>query len=301
MVLLEKRLKEKQATIDKKYDVPYFLKDIANSSSLTNYDFIFEPFSRIFGFEIINENIEEDIWKLIGVANLERIRLYKINISEDNLKMILANPNLRSLVINSSDFSDLHFELVKKRLYPFMIDLDFENTNISDKSTSNLSNQFAKSLTSLNFSNTLITDQTLLNISECTHLQFLHLSGNQITDEGIPFLRTDSNIDRIWLNNTLISDKSLDHISKMINLESLDLSNTNITDDGIKKLIKLINLEQLYLNNTNITDKCIPHLLEMNSIVIVNAYGTKISKKGYQNLYEGLQKLKKALPNCIIN
>jgi hypothetical protein len=72
------------------------------------------------------------------------------------------------------------------------------------------------------------------------------------------------------LNATPIGNAGLEHLQELPRLVSINLVNTGVDDDGIEALCKLSGLHRLALSGTGVSA-------------------------------EGLQRLRQALPNCVIN
>jgi hypothetical protein len=95
-----------------------------------------------------------------------------------------------------------------------------------------------------------------------------HLSGQDLTDEGLVYLGQLSNL--VWLN----------------------LANTKITDAGLQSLAPIKSLTRLHLEKTAIGDAGLSHLSGLENLEYLNLYGTQVSDAGLENL-SGLKKLKK--------
>ena len=121
-----------------------------------------------------------------------------------------------------------------------------------------------------------------------------HLSGKDLTDDGLALVKEIENL--VWLNlaNTKITDGGLAHLSDLKLLTRLHLEKTGIGDAGLAHLGKLENLEYLNLYGTQVSDAGLEHLK-----------GLKALKKLYlwqsQATAEGAAKLKEALATVDIN
>jgi hypothetical protein len=98
----------------------------------------------------------------------------------------------------------------------------------------------------------------------------LNLARTKVTDDGLKAVQGLKNLRRLHLENTKIGDGGLAHLKDLSNLEYLNLYGTQVTDSGLSQLEGLKNLKSLYLWQTKVTP-------------------------------EGVEKLKKALPGCMIN
>lgn len=109
---------------------------------------------------------------------------------------------------------------------------------------------------------TLITDNLLQRLSSKS-LHKLNVAGSEkITDDGVSYITTYSNLTSINLSKCNLSDNSLIKISKLTKLTHLDISlNLLITDPGIKNIAKLDNLKYINLSElSGVTDKGIKYI-----------------------------------------
>lgn len=108
-----------------------------------------------------------------------------------------------------------------------------------------------------------VTDEFLISIAnKSKNLQYLYISGADISDEGIIALNNLNqlaffglNLSRTGKKNDLITDQSIKSLASKT-MKSLDISNcVNIcSDSSIIELIKgLPNLCSLYIKNTKVT------------------------------------------------
>ena len=101
------------------------------------------------------------------------------------------------------------------------------------------------------------------------------LSGAEVTDIGLENVKGLTSVRTLLLNNTQITDAGLEHLNVLTNLQTLDVSGglfgrPQVTDAGLEHLRGLTQLRQLNLDDTQVTN-------------------------------EGVEKLKKSLPNCEIS
>ncbi len=117
-------------------------------------------------------------------------------------------------------------------------------------------------------------------------------ANSRVTDADLRHLQVLSDVDAINLNNTGITDDGLRHLRGLTQLRSLSLESTAITDDGLTHVSDLKNLEYLYLDRTSVTDAGVKHLVKLPNLRVLRAYN-QVTPAGYA-------KLKKAMPNCLI-
>jgi hypothetical protein len=113
-----------------------------------------------------------------------------------------------------------------------------------------------------------VPDEALQDFESVPEVIGLHLSGSQITDQG------------------------LSHLHDRTDLLTLDLTNNRaITDAGLAHLRKMTELRQLMLrNNPQITDEGLVHLENMQQLDILVLYGTSVTAEGVSKLQQKLPK-----------
>ncbi len=76
-------------------------------------------------------------------------------------------------------------------------------------------------------------------LKEGTEIEFLVLTGTNITDESLAYLRQMPRLKELGLAKTQISDSGCEELAQLASLEFLDLARTGITDDGLEHLSEL--------------------------------------------------------------
>ncbi|MCA9211680.1 MAG: discoidin domain-containing protein [Planctomycetales bacterium] len=111
-----------------------------------------------------------------------------------------------------------------------------------------------------------------------------HLSGKDVTDDGLAGLKEVSNL--VWLNlrGTKITDTGLEHLSGIASLTHLHLELTGITDAGLTHLKGLENLEYLNLYGTKVTDAGLEQLKGLKKLKRLYVWQTEVSKEGAEGL-----------------
>lgn len=102
-------------------------------------------------------------------------------------------------------------------------------------------------------SGTELTDEGLAWVPQVENVVWLNLRGTQITNDGLKHLAEMKSLRRLHVEKTEIGDDALDHLAELENLEYLNLYGTQVTDAGLPKLAKLTNLQKLYLWQTEAT------------------------------------------------
>ena len=115
-----------------------------------------------------------------------------------------------------------------------------------------------------------------------------HLSGKELTDEGLVHLKEIENL--IWLNlaNTKITDAGLKHLSGLTGLTKLHLEKTQVGDAGLAHLKGLDKLEYLNLYGTQVSDAGLDHLKALSSLKKLYLWQSKVTKEAGKSLDEAL-------------
>jgi hypothetical protein len=121
-----------------------------------------------------------------------------------------------------------------------------------------------------------------------------HLSGSEVTDDGLVHLKDISGLIGLNLRGTKITDEGLRHLSGIKTLVRLHLEKTGITDAGLAHLSGLENLEYLNLYGTKVTDAGLDHLKGLTKLKKLYLWQTEVTK-------EGAEKLAALIPDLYIN
>jgi hypothetical protein len=140
---------------------------------------------------------------------------------------------------------------------------------------------------------TNVTDGAIPYLGRIKNLQWLDLTGTNVTGDQLGSLRSLSALRLLDLKETAIRDEFLKHLKETPRLESLNLCKTAITDHGIANLAEIKSLRWLDLAETALTDASIQYLCDLKSLKCL------IVSKGSLTP-EGLENLRKRLPNCEI-
>ncbi|NQU19976.1 MAG: hypothetical protein HQ567_01740 [Candidatus Nealsonbacteria bacterium] len=90
------------------------------------------------------------------------------------------------------------------------------------------------------------------------------------------------------------TDADLVHLEGLSELKTLYLHGREITDRGLPHLKGLVELEELSLRGTGVTDAGLDHLNELAKLRRLDLRGTHVTE-------EGVKKLKRSLPNVIVD
>jgi hypothetical protein len=118
-----------------------------------------------------------------------------------------------------------------------------------------------------------------------------HLSGREVTDEGLAHLTALKKVVAVHLKNTKITNAGLVHLKGLKNLRRLHLEKTAIGDDGLAHIAALTELEYLNLYGTKVSDSGIAHLVDMKNLRRLYLWQTQVSDAGADQLAT-------SLPDC---
>lgn len=107
-----------------------------------------------------------------------------------------------------------------------------------------------------------------------------HLSGKELTDEGLVHLKDVSGL--VWLNlaDTQVTDAGMEHLAGLKTLKRLHLEKTQIGDAGLAHLKDLSELEYLNLYGTQVTDAGLEHLKSLTNLKKLYLWESKATKAG---------------------
>lgn len=114
-----------------------------------------------------------------------------------------------------------------------------------------------------------------------------------IGDAELPRFAALAKLEDLDLWTSAVSDAGLPQLASMTSLKQLNLSETKVTDAGLAHLKAIPQLERLYLTGTDVSDAGIATLAQMKHLKHVDVTRTRVTKAG-------AQKLKRALPGCIV-
>ncbi|MGH7792729.1 MAG: hypothetical protein ACREOB_10505, partial [Thermodesulfobacteriota bacterium] len=123
-----------------------------------------------------------------------------------------------------------------------------------DDGTETLVDHIKQTLVDNKSGKTRIYDSDLVCLRELAELEWLWLSGSQITDAGLAYLTGMTKLKELSLTSTKISDAGLIHLQWLAELESLWLPGNQITDTGLAYLKSMTKVKELVLQATRISD-----------------------------------------------
>lgn len=121
-----------------------------------------------------------------------------------------------------------------------------------------------------------------------------HLSGTELTDDGLEYLKSVNKLVHLNLKGTQITDAGLAEIAGLTSLARLNLALTSISDEGLKHLMGLDNIVYLNLYGSQVSDAGLQHLAGMTNLRKLFLWQSNVTE-------EGAKKLQAELPDCEVN
>lgn len=209
---------------------------------------------------------DEDLHPLAGSKSLRSLSLLNARITDRAMSQFAAMPSLRSLRVGATRITDAGLEELKQH----------------------------QGLESLSVARTRITDRGVEHLEAMKSLKRLRLDSTAITDKALKSLTSLSLIDLGLRDCRKVTEAGLVHVAAHKELQMLNLQNTRATDAIMKTLSELKDLRKITLQSTQVTDTGLLHLTKCSELVRVSIAHTRITS-------EGVQKFKRALPNCTVN
>ncbi len=175
---------------------------------------------------------DADMARFAQVAELQRILLIGLPISDVGFKSLAALRDLRVLEISETKITDVglrgiaHFKKLES--------LTLDGTKVTNASMK-LIGSFPE-LTVLKLSSTTITDENLGDLAGLKKLDILALNDVRITDAGIAKLAALSSVRQLRLTATAVTDAAVPNLSKMTRLRKLQLVGSGVTKSGYDAL-----------------------------------------------------------------
>jgi internalin A len=160
-----------------------------------------------------------------------------------------------------------------------------------------------------------ITDGDLLDLARLPQLQKLDLSRTRITDQGLAYLKTATNLREVnlayaekigdpahavikqWKNlrrlnlrGTVIADETAASAAALPNLEVLDIADTIVGDVGIEALTTAQNLKELAIGNIRMSEAGFQSLRQFTTLSVLDLSGRRhqgpsnISDRGMEGI-----------------
>ncbi len=121
-----------------------------------------------------------------------------------------------------------------------------------------------------------------------------HLSGTELTDEGLAHLKSINKLVELNLKDTKITNEGLAQLAHITTLARLNLARTQASDEGLRHLKGLDNIAYLNLYGTQVSDAGMEHLVGMTNLRNLYLWQSQVTEEGAKRLQEDLL-------NCDVN
>jgi internalin A len=140
-----------------------------------------------------------------------------------------------------------------------------------------------------------VTDAALASIARMKGLRAVILDGTRVTDAGMERLAALSDLEWVFLDGTAVTDAGVKRLMRLRGLRGLSLCGTKVTDAGLREVGSLSDLKYLFLDGTAVTDATLRRLEGLHGLFSLSLHNCPNVTD------EGVARLKKALPNCLID
>ena len=136
----------------------------------------------------------------------------------------------------------------------------------------------------LNLGATTISDGHIeAVVAKMDSLEFLNVSGTQITDRGISFLHRCQRLETLRLTRTKVEGHGFKKVANLPHLSHIDADGAPFDNDALKWISTCRNLKQLRASSDNITDPGIGYLHAASRLEYLNLIG-RFSDEGVAGL-----------------
>jgi hypothetical protein len=149
--------------------------------------------------------------------------------------------------------------------------------------------------------NPAITEERLPAIDELPALSMLILYDTQIDDRSLKRISKLHKLTYLGISRTNVTDAGMNHLARLHRLKLLFLGSWppredgyTVSDEGLRRLEPLTDLEMLQVEGYRVTDHSVPlfeHFKKLRQLTLVDTAVTN----------EGVQRLRKSLPNCDVS
>jgi len=138
-----------------------------------------------------------------------------------------------------------------------------------------------------------VTDKGLKHVKRFRSLVSFHLTGGQITGDGLAAFTDLPALRRLTFDTAPLNDAGLKYLAGTKLTDLMLLNCPNVGDDGLKTLAAIATLTNLNLYKCGVGDGGLKSLSAAKNLKTLNVSGTKVTA-------EGVATLRKALPDCAI-
>jgi Leucine-rich repeat (LRR) protein len=238
---------------------------------------------------------DADLEQLSGLVELEELQMgHNPQLGDASLKPLRGLTSLQVLNLSGNEqLTDVGLQHLQglKKLQGIALDW----AKITDAGLEHLKGH--SELRWLSLFGTQITDAGLAHLQGLTELEHIRLGGSpQLTGTGFKHLKALPKLHVLGIC-WKVQPSIWRHIGQLDRIESLGLNDSTVDDAALVQLRGMTKLKHLELHRTPITDAGLMHLKELPNLtsLVINIKETRIVTP------EGLDALRKAMPNCAIN
>jgi hypothetical protein len=199
--------------------------------------------------------IEGDLSPLGKLKRLESVFLCKRNMHDRDLEFLRELPNLKALEFlagpnpfheNGSSVTDACAESIGQAKNLRWLEI-YNGDKLSDRFIEGISQQLDE-LEHLHLGSDNLTKQS-------GNLKSIDLYSKQFTDQGVAFLASAKQLQKVWLECPLLTNESVSVLTELKDLRHLMITAPTVTNEVIEKVAKLPELQILCLRNTPLSDE----------------------------------------------
>ena len=230
---------------------------------------------------------DENLRLIAQLPEVERVMVYKGQITAGGLVSLAALPKLRYLQMYATDVPAAAFAILPKMTQ--LKSLSLGSYPVTDEILGYAGQ--IKGLKTFDHTASAITPAGFLKfLNGVESLEQLTLFGDYVDDACMKRVGQMKEMKRFWTNSRNITSAGWVHLAGLTKLEDLFLSETNFGDDDTRFLEQMKNLKSLGLNKTKISDAGMPWLAELTKLHDLGLDGTQITDKGMAAL-QGMTEL----------
>ena len=222
-------------------------------------------------------------------GNVRSVNFTRKKIADSDLQPLVELRHLKTLDLRFTPISNAGLAYVKE--LTTLETLNLQATRVTDDGLRQL--QSLTNMQKFSVERTAVTDDGLEYLTPFSRLETLYLGGSQVTGPGLEHLQHLEQLVYLSFEDSTITDDAVDGILSLSHLRTLGLDGTQVTDACLPKLAALDDLRVLWLNKAHITDRGVTDLAALVQLTELHVKGTRISP-------DGIEQLKKALPNTRI-
>ena len=171
------------------------------------------------------------------------------------------------------DLADIDFSLLAE--WRECVTISFKDLPVGDEVFDQISR--VKGLQHLHLTGTNVTDEGLRKLTVHSQLVAIHLERSQITDEGLRILGTLPALASLELDETQVTGAGLNGFPKSASLTWVSFRRTQFRDEFVP-LLALPNLRRVSISECpTVTDACVPELKKLTHLNFINLYATQVS------------------------